>query len=254
MKREQLKGNKLKGNEMKRDVFVRRVAVALALLVTLGCVAGCSDHMEETGGVLKTENGKISFYHASTVYEAVEVGKKIGTLTEIKITVDVYAIEGQSTDEWRVTEDGYVLYAEGVQLPTLADMAPTSLEVCTQSSGKRIRLITDETVIADAVKAYTEGGSEADYALAPLEPLHTYQVRFLSETYDFLRYTVTYIEYSEDVVQDEINYGRYFLRSAFDGTFIPIGDGLHILLFGADATETETETETTSATVTETEA
>lgn len=239
---------------MKRDVFVRRAAVALALLLTLGCVAGCGDDMKETDGVLKTENGKTSFYHASTVYEAVEVGQKVGTLTETSIKVDVYAIEGQSSDEWRVTEDGYVLYAEGVHLPTLADMAPTSLEVCTLSSGKRIRVVTEADIIADAVKAYTEGKS-ADYGLAPLETLHTYQLHFLSDTYDFLMINLTYIEYSEDIVQDGVDYGRYFLRSAFDGKFVPIGDGLHTLLFGADATETEAETnETTNMTETETEA
>lgn len=227
---------------MKRDRWSRYTVGVLALCLLLGCLAGCGDDMKETGGVIKSEDGAKSFHHASTVYGAVEVGKKLGTLTETSIKVDVYAIEGQSADEWRVTEDGYVLYADGVHLPTLAEMAPTSLELCAMSSGKRIRTVTEAAILADAVQAYTEGES-ADYGLAPRDPLRTYQLRFLSETYSFLSFTVVYIEYEADVVQDGVNYGRYFLRSAFDGIFVPVGDGLHTLLFGSETEPGETGTE-----------
>ena len=35
------------------------------------------------------------------------------------------------------------------------------------------------------------------------------------------------MEYSEDVEIDGVNYGRYFLRSAFEDIFIPVGDEIH---------------------------
>lgn len=228
---------------MKKQSFLRMVAMAVATVLLSAGLTACGDKMTAVGGnSVQSKDGELLFSYASTTYEAVAQGKKVGTLSNKLSEVEVYAIEGQSADEWRVTEYGEVLYAEGVQLPTLQEMQPTTLEVCTLSSGRKIRSVTDSDIIADAVQAYTEGES-APYL--NWDVLRSYQLRFVSETYDFLYFTVTYIECEEDIqLDDGTNYGRYFLRSAFDEKFVPIGSGLHDLLFGSDATEATTEATT----------
>ena len=117
---------------MKRTGLRRTAALALALILSVGtCFAGCGEKLRETGGVVKTQDGQKTYRHASTTYEAVEVGKKVGTLTDTGGgSGTVYAIEGLSADEWLVTEEGYVLYADGVHLPTLTEMKPDAVQVC----------------------------------------------------------------------------------------------------------------------------
>ena len=44
---------------------------------------------------------------------------------------------------------------------------------------------------------------------------------------DCKNYTLTYVEYASDVEIDGENHGRYFLRSAFEDIFIPVGDEIH---------------------------
>ena len=90
---------------MKRTGLRRTAALALALILSVGtCFAGCGEKLRETGGVIKTQDGQKTYRHASTTYEAVEVGKKVGTLTDTGGgSGTVYAIEGLSADEWLVS-------------------------------------------------------------------------------------------------------------------------------------------------------
>ncbi len=221
---------------MKRTGFRRTAALALALTLSVGTgLSGCGERLQEAGGVVRTQDGERTYRHASTTYEAVEVGKKIGTLTDTGGgSGTVYAIEGLSADEWLVTEDGYVLYADGVHLPTLTEMNPEAMQVCAyRQSIHVLRTVTDADILTDAVRAYTEG-TNVEYL--GLEAQHSYKLRFTSAAYPSLYFSLLYIEYGEDMVLDGVNYGRYFLRGVFDGRFVAVGDGLHRLMFGSDET------------------
>ena len=227
---------------MKRTGLRRTAALALALILSVGtCFAGCGEKLRETGGVIKTQDGQKTYRHASTTYEAVEVGKKVGTLTDTGGgSGTVYAIEGLSADEWLVTEEGYVLYADGVHLPTLTEMKPDAVQVCAyRQSIHVLRTVTGADILPDAVRAYTEG-ENIEYL--GLEAQHSYKLRFTSAAYPALYFSLLYIEYGEDMVLDGVNYGRYFLRGVFDGRFVAVGDGLHQLMFGGETTETASET------------
>ena len=65
-------------------------------------------------------------------------------------------------------------------------------------------------------------------------PLRSYKARFESSQYPGFYYSLTYVEYDEDVEIDGVSYGRYFLRSAFEGIFIPVGDEIHKSMGFAD--------------------
>ena len=44
------------------------------------------------------------------------------------------------------------------------------------------------------------------------------------------KYTLTYVEYADDLIIDETNHGKYFLYNAFDKRCVPVGDGIHAAL------------------------
>lgn len=211
---------------------------AVLLLVVGIFLTGCGETLRETEGVVKSKDGSKTFQHASTTYEAVETGKKIGKLTYTgDASEEVYEIEGLSPDEWLVTEDGYVLYADGVHLPSLAEMNPQTVQICAyRQSVHVLRTVSNAEILSDAVHAYTEGENLEYWGQ---EPLRSYKLRFVSNEYPALYFSVLYLEYGEDLVLDDVNYGRYFLRGIFDSRFVKVGDGMHRLMFGDDATETE---------------
>ncbi len=99
----------------------------------------------------------------------------------------MYAIEGLSADEWLVTEEGYVLYADGVHLPTLTEMKPDAVQVCAyRQSIHVLRTVTGADILSDAVRAYTEG-ENIEYL--GLEAQHSYKLRFTSAAYPALYFS-----------------------------------------------------------------
>ena len=121
------------------------------------------------------------------------------------------------------TEDFNIVYAEGYTMPTLLEMAPTVLHICVDSSDtiREIHNLDDTVVIAAIVHDLTTG-EHLSYPAA--SPRRSYKARFESTQYPGFYYSLTYVEYAEDVEIDGKNYGRYFMRSAFEGIFIPVGD------------------------------
>ena len=82
----------------------------------------------------------------------------------------------------------------------------------------------DAVAIASLVNAFTTGKSLSYPAGSPLR---SYKARFESTQYPGFYYSLTYVEYAEDVEIDGESYGRFFLRSAFEDIFVPVGDEIH---------------------------
>ena len=55
-------------------------------------------------------------------------------------------------------------------------------------------------------------------------------MRFESVQYPGFYYTLTYVEYANDLEIDGKSYGKYFLYNAFDQRFVPVGDEIHGVL------------------------
>lgn len=213
------------------------IALCLTLLVLPFLLISCGKTLTESASGIKDSTTKINYNHASVTYEPVELGKKYGTLkVGEKVSLALYRIEGLDPTEWLATEDMNVLYADSVTLPSLADMEPTGLQICAKDVSVHVlRRIGD----AEVVRAVTSAWTDNDSLTYPSRmPQKVYKLRFESELYPSLYYCVTYIEYSSDLELDGVNYGKYFLYSAFDDIFVPMGDAIHRIITH-DGTDTE---------------
>ena len=208
-----------------------KIISLLCLIAALLAFSGCGVTIHEgvgEGDALDKSSGT-TWYHASTCYEAVELEKKLGKLVVTdKQSYEIYKLPNMDPDLWIGTEDKNVLYAEGVTLPTLADMKPTLLNFHADSSADKKLYSIDETDLLAAIVAdYSENESVPYPSIAPH---HTYRVRFVSDLYPGIYYALTYIEYNTDYVVNDQNYGKYFLYDRFDQKFIPVGDEIHTAL------------------------
>lgn len=205
---------------------------ALLLLSSL-LLTACGKTLKETSHGVTDKSGSLTYHHASVVYEPVEVGSKHGKLqVNDKMTLELYEIKGLSPDEWLATEDMNVLYADGVHLPTLAEMQPTALQICSEAASLHVlRRLSDAALVNAVTDAWVHGTS---LPYPGLTPQRTYKLRLESSLYPSLYYCVTYIEYATDLEIDGVNYGKYFLRSAFDGVFVPMSDAIHRLVAPAE--------------------
>ena len=204
--------------------FIKRILPAFCLLLALLILSACGITIHEgvgEGDAMDKSSGTV-WYHASTCYEAVALEKKLGSLVVGEHKLELYKLPDMDPDKWVATEDKNVLFAKGVELPTLAEMSPNELIIYLDTSTEQQLKTLDK---AETLKAIIDAYREGDSVLYPSKmPSATYRVRFKSEAYPGLFYVLTYVEYSSDYVADDVNYGRYFLYDRFDQRFVPIGD------------------------------
>jgi hypothetical protein len=219
---------------MKASFIRKTLTVALAALLCALSLASCKATLKPGENGLYDSQNKITYSHASTVYEATALVKEYGKLAVTdKESYALYTVPGMDPTEMLATEDFNIVYAEGYAMPTLLEMAPTVLRICVDGSEtvREIHMMDDAVAIAALVNDFTTGKS-LSYPAA--SPLRSYKARFESSQYPGFYYSLTYVEYDEDVEIDGVSYGRYFLRSAFEGIFIPVGDEIHKSMGFAD--------------------
>lgn len=193
-----------------------------SVLVALS-LSSCKVTLQSGSNGLYDKANDISYNHASTVYEAIALVKEYGKLTVTDTESYVlYTIPGMDPTEMLATEDCNIVYASDYDMPTLMEMMPTLLHICTDSH--EIKRLEDAVAVASLVHDYAEGES---IAYPGITPLRSYKARFESVNYPGFFYTLTYVEYADDLTVDEKSYGKYFLYNAFDQRFVPVGDEIH---------------------------
>lgn len=212
---------------MKR--FTKTAAGLLAVLLLGLSLTACKTTLKPTDKGLYDSRHDIVYSHASTVYEATELVKEYGTLKLTdKESYLLYTIPGEDGVSYLATEDKNIVYATDKSMPTLMEMAPTILHICSDDAiTQEVKRIDDTTDIYTLVYAYT---NEESVAYPSTSPAYTYKVRFESTQYPGFYYTLTYLEYAKPIEVDGKAYGRYFLRSAFDNKFVPVDDVIHTAL------------------------
>ena len=212
---------------MKPSFLKKSLLILSAVLLCTLSMVSCKTTLQPGDKGLYDKQNDITYSHASTVYEASALVKEYGKLAlTSKESYALYTIPGADPTEMLATEDYNIVYAAGYTMPTLLEMAPTVLHVCTDSATTvhEIQRIEDNVDIAALVMKYTSG-ENLPYPAS--SPLRSYTVRFESVQYPGFYYTLTYVEYDSDVEIDGVNYGRYFLRSAFEDIFVAVGDEIH---------------------------
>lgn len=209
-----------------KSAIKKALVIGLTSLLCAVSLVSCKVNLQSGDNGLYDKKNDISYCHASPVYEAISLIKEYGKLTVTdKESYVLYTIPGMDPTEMLATEDFNIVYSSELDMPTLMEMMPTILRVCTDSH--EIKRMEDAIVVASLVNDYTEGES---LAYPGLTPLRSYKARFESVNYPGFYYTLTYVEYSEDLVIEGKNYGKYFLYNSFDQRFVPVGDDIHAAL------------------------
>ncbi len=216
---------------MKR--FCRHTALALSLLMLVLSCTACKATLKFKDEGIYNDRTKTYYHLAPTVYEATALVKEYGVMKITDLSeCAVYTVPGMDAVEMLATEDFEILCAADAEMPTLMQMAPTILHVCSDTTTvHELKRIEETTDIYSLVHAYTNDESVPYPSTTPMRNL---RLRFESTQYPGFYYTLVYLEYSEDIVIDEKNYGRYFLRNVYEDTFVPVSDVIHKAMGYAD--------------------
>lgn len=207
---------------------IRKAAIlSLAALIAALSLSACKVTLtlDKTHG-LYDKRHEITYVNASTVYEATELVKEYGKmqLTDAD-TYTLYTIPDEDGTAFLATEEYDILHASDRKMPTLLEMAPSALHICTDGS-ERVHIIhtmENQVTLASIVQLYTDGAS---IPTPDATPTRQYTVRFASTEYPGFFYKLTYLEYATDVTYDGNTYGRYFLRDRMANTCVPINDSI----------------------------
>ena len=201
----------------------KTLAIGLTTIFCAFSATACGVNLQSGATGLYDKKNDISYSHASPAYEAVSLLKEYGKLTVTsKESYALYTIPGMEPTEMLATEDFNIVYSSDMDMPTVVEMKPTVLRVCRDTV--EIKRVSDAALVSALAASYEK--NEA-IAYPGLTPQQNYKVRFESVDYPGFYYTLTYVEYSEDLVVEGKNYGKFFLYNAFDQRFVPVSDSLH---------------------------
>ncbi len=183
---------------------------ALCLLLACTALSACSRankfKYHEDGRYEDKKTG-IIYSYAPLCYSPIAISeKKFGDMDKIEL----YQIEGTTSDKFLCDLSGTVFCAEGVTLPTLDKMTISETKILINS--KNELSVSDEDTAA-LVAAYTSGES-FDRPMSGVSM--SVSIRFADHSLG-LYYTITYMELSEDYILDGENLGRRFLFDRFEG-------------------------------------
>lgn len=181
---------------------MRNTKIILSTLLACVLFAGCSFGLVQFqygDGQLYNKRQGLFYYAAPTSYAPVVIGEAYGYYKDMDMTI--CEIKGQDPTVWLTQQNKgtatTVFYNTSLTLPTLAEMEPHTIYVCT---GEEVTIslstITDKTAIDIVVDAYTNG-TESEWPL--VNAAITYDLKFLGDTYPFLYFNLTYGEFPEGV-------------------------------------------------------
>lgn len=174
------------------------ICALLAALLLTSCSASLVN-LKYKDGQLVNKRLDLAYNAAPTNYEPVSVGSPYAYYGKIDMTL--YQIPGTDKKEWLSQENigsgTTVFYNKNIELPTLSEMAPDNVYVCT-GEGVTISVVTidDKTLILELINLF-ETGKETNWP--NLDTVETYELKFHGETYPHLYYNLTYAEFSRGI-------------------------------------------------------
>ena len=185
-----------------------RVLVTSILLLSMALSLGACSKGEDIvadGSAFKDKRTNVTYVYAPFSYEPIELGAEVYGESEHS---KFYEIAGLDPLEFICEESGTVFYSEDTTLPTPDKMKFDYLEICTEDES-----ITVESTVTniESIKAImNEHLSAKTLTYWGDTALTVYKLRF-ADTSLGLYYSVSFIRYAEDRVEDGVNYGKDFI-------------------------------------------
>ena len=188
--------------------FLRKISALVLLLFVMLAAISCGPKLVfEDGKILDTKTD-VYYNFAPNTYEAIAIANAIYAVWEQNdVEVAYHAIEGLPTEEYLVDEYGYVICAEGKELPDLDGFEPTGALVCTNAEAAvSIGDIKEKSTLNALVDLYINGKSVTFENTA----VDTLSIKFTSEKYPHLYFSLSVmIEEDESVYLWNRDSGRY---------------------------------------------
>lgn len=194
-----------------RKQIIRALALMLCCVMLVGGMTSCRLHkvaFDAEGNQYVDGRTDIRYTDAPGCYEPVAIGKEYAKIYyNRKASVTLHEVGGMDPAQWLCEEGKTVFYAEGVKLPTLNEMAPEKVHLCIEEAATMVlSTITDAEDIAALIDVW-QNGEEVTYT--GLEPNVNLRVKFESQTYPGLYYSLIYLEYGDG---SKVLYDRYAAR------------------------------------------
>ena len=218
--------------------------ILLVLLATLLLLCGCGRKLTVNDDDTYTDRRSgVTYAPLSPCYEPAAIGAEYATYKLSGMKTVLYQV-GTLEPEQYLTSEYYAVYANReLNVPDFAALTLTKalLYKTTNAAIPALTLKSEDdaqkSVITALRQAYLEGARVSYPSFYEREA--SYTLRFEASNLPGLYYTVTYIEYAEDIT-DEIdgvptNLGRYFLYDRYNQICVAVDDALHALLKSANA-------------------
>lgn len=210
---------------MKTILKICAMLAALAAAVTL---SSCSIWLrsleyDKTTNIYTDKSSGVTYTDAPFVYEARAIGDKYAKQTGDGGKTVFHKIKDMEPALWLTEKWGTVFYATSMALPTLSELEPVSVLICVEEIKTFVLAeITDQESISSLIASWEEGEA-LEYPVS--SPQVNLRVKFESEKYPGLLYSLIYLEYSDG--------GKYLCRRD-DGRCVAVGDLISAALEGKD--------------------
>lgn len=197
------------------------LTVALVCLLVL-CSCANTLNYDKTENIFTDKKTGVRYTDAPSCYESREVGDKYAAWKNDYATVDFYTMDGADPRLWLTEEGGIVFYdVDHVTLPELSEMEISEVLICVEGDALYAVAEIKSAEHISALTALWETGESTEYT--GMTPSGHYRIKFVSEKYPFLYFSLIYVEYSD---------GAY-LYCRDTGRCIPAGDIIRGYLDGS---------------------
>lgn len=208
---------------MKISRFIRAAALLLTLVSILSSCTLFLDTLvyDKTVNIFTDKKNGVKYTDAPSCYEPTALGKEYAKWKSAGEDVIFYEVEGMDPHMWLTEEGKTVFYAEDVTLPTLAQMAPHSIYVCVEQ--ELSVAVAEITLAADITAVVTAWETGEAVAYPGTSPDSTFRIKFLSNQYPGIYYSLIYVSYSD---------GTSYLYSRDSGKCVAAGDIIDAYIIG----------------------
>lgn len=230
---------------MKKHPLSRLSAVLTVLLCLLPCLLNACGKKTTVltwrDGAYRSEDGKTAFLEAPVTYYALTAltDNTPATIRRSGVSdIPLYAIEGAPLSRYLADENLMLYYAEGTELPTLAELGATKIVLYqysdTRVTRQLVSTLTNREQVADLVRRASaeEDRISADQVTAEL--YHRMELLFINEDSPAFGMMLEYRKFSVDIDGN----GKNFLYDRISKTYIPVGDVLENYFIGDAETDT----------------
>lgn len=194
--------NKNAKKQIQHTLIVCWVLITL-LPLTLG---GCGRKLEAQGAQIFDKKSGSAYSFMPAYLEAASISKKSYAKARLSgVDQTLYTISGLDPELWLCTEWGDILYSGSETINTLADFEPQSAYVCDTDSAQNLALLK---IGGEELVPIIECWQNSEAVTRPIsDPVESYVVKFESEKYSGIYYTLSLLEYDSGL----------YLYSKYDG-------------------------------------